>query len=76
MQKRKSDDNPWRAAGLVSAVSADMIVCILLGYVGGSWLSGKMGGQKIYVAVGTVVGLFVGIVSVILLIKYYLKDSK
>jgi uncharacterized protein YqgC (DUF456 family) len=75
MQKHKSNDNPWRAAGLVSAVTADLIVCIMLGYWGGSWLSNRMGDQK-FVAIGTLAGLFVGIVSVVLLIRFYAKDSK
>jgi uncharacterized protein YqgC (DUF456 family) len=75
MQNRNSNDNPWRAAGLVGAVSADLVVCIVLGYLGGSWLSDRMGEQK-YVAIGTLVGLFVGIISVMLLIRFYVKDSK
>lgn len=75
MQKRKSSDNPWRAAGLVGAAGADIAICIMLGYWGGSWLSERTGEEK-YRAIGTLVGLFVGIVSVVLLIGFYVKDSK
>ncbi|MFC3772127.1 AtpZ/AtpI family protein [Paenibacillus sp. GCM10012303] len=76
MQKRKSDNNPWRAVGLAGAVGVDLAVCILLGYLGGKWLSDRVGGQKIYIALGALVGLFVGFASVIVLIRYYLKDTK
>ena len=75
MQKRKPGNNPWRAVGMAGAASADLAICILLGYWGGSWLSGLMDGQKIYVALGALAGLFVGIASVIILIRYYLKDE-
>lgn len=75
MHKRKSNDNPWRAAGLLGAAGVDIALCILLGYWGGSWLSDRTGEQK-YRAIGTLVGLFVGIVSVVFLIRLYVKDSK
>ncbi|WP_158289669.1 AtpZ/AtpI family protein [Paenibacillus flagellatus] len=76
MQNRKSENNPWRAAGMAGAAGVDLAVCILLGYLGGKWLSDRMGGEKIVVAIGALIGLFAGIASVIVLIRYFLKDSK
>ena len=75
MQNHKSNDNPWRAAGLVSAVTADLIVCIMLGYWGGSWLSNRLEDPK-FIAIGTLVGLFIGIVSVVMMIRFYAKEPK
>lgn len=76
MQKRESDNNPWRAAGLAGAVAADLAICIVLGYFGGKWVSVRMDNQPIYIAIGALVGLFVGIFSVIMLIRVFVKDSK
>lgn len=76
MQKRKSENNPWRAMGIAGAFAADLAICILLGYLGGRWLSNRMDGEKIYVALGALLGLIVGIASVIVLIRYYLKDGQ
>jgi hypothetical protein len=76
MTKRNSDNNPWRAIGLAGAVGVDLAVCILLGYWGGRWLSEQMGGARIFVAIGALVGLFVGLASVAFLIRSYLKDTK
>ncbi|TNJ64705.1 AtpZ/AtpI family protein [Paenibacillus hemerocallicola] len=76
MQKRKSENNPWRAAGMAGAVGADLAVCIVLGYFGGKWVSVRMDNQPIYIAIGALVGLFVGIFTVVMLIRFYVKDSK
>ncbi|MEF3305110.1 AtpZ/AtpI family protein [Paenibacillus sp. GYB003] len=76
MQKRNSENNPWRAAGLAGAAAVDLAVCIMLGYFGGKWVSARMDNQSIYIAIGALAGLFVGIFSVVMLIRYYVKDSK
>ena len=76
MQKRDSENNPWRAVGMAGAVGADLAICIVLGYFGGKWFSARMDNESIYIAVGALIGLFVGIFNVIMLIRFYLKDSK
>ncbi|GAA3412906.1 hypothetical protein GCM10020370_66970 [Paenibacillus hodogayensis] len=61
---------------MAGAVGVDLALCIVLGYYAGKWVSVQMDNQPIYIAIGALVGLFVGILSVILLIRYYVKDSK
>ncbi|MFD0871865.1 Putative F0F1-ATPase subunit (ATPase_gene1) [Chlamydia abortus] len=75
MKKPNPNDNPWRAAGMVSAIGADLIVCILLGYFGGSFVSDRFGLSPAWKAGGLIIGLFVGIVSVVFLIKRFLEDT-
>ena len=66
--------NPWKAAGLVSAIGADLVVCILGGYFAGAYLSEKSG-HPIWVAAGVIIGLAIGIASVVFMIKRVLEDS-
>ncbi len=75
MPKRSFENNPWKAAGFAGAVGVDLALCILLGVFGGRWLSERTGGNNLFVALGALVGLFVGIASVILFFRYYLKDA-
>jgi ATP synthase protein I len=69
------DINPWKAAGLVGALGADLVVCILAGYFAGVYLSKWTGGGQGWVAGGVIVGLAVGIISIVFLIKRVLEDS-
>ncbi|GIP40934.1 hypothetical protein J31TS4_42140 [Paenibacillus sp. J31TS4] len=75
MKKSGFDNSPWRAAGLVGAVGIDIVVCMLLGYFAGSWMSGYMGGNKLWIAGGLLAGLFIGILNVIFLIKFFLEET-
>lgn len=76
MKRSKSDSTSlWKAAGLVSALGADLVVCILAGYYAGVYLSKWTGGGRSWVAGGVITGLVVGILSVALLIKRVLEDS-
>lgn len=74
--KPGKNSNPWRAAALVSAIGADMLICILGGYYVGKWMSGRMGGEPIWMAVGTLTGLGFGIVSIVYLIKKFLLEDQ
>jgi len=71
MGKKKSGDNPWRAAALVGAMGADVAVCVTLGY----FLGRLAGGTPVWVAVGTLVGLAVGILTCFIMVKRLLEDS-
>lgn len=68
------DVNPWKAAGLVSAIGADLVVCMLGGYYGGSYIAARTN-QPIWTAAGLMIGLAIGIVTIVLLIKHVLEES-
>ncbi|MFD2672074.1 AtpZ/AtpI family protein [Marinicrinis sediminis] len=65
---------PMKAIGYVSAISADLLVCMAAGYVGGRYISSWLN-QQIWTALGTIAGLLLGIVSVIILIIRFLRDN-
>lgn len=70
MKRPNSNDNPWRAVALTSAIGIDLVVCLAAGYFFGDWLSGTLGGQ-IWLLVGFLLGLVTGIMSIYFMIKRY-----
>jgi ATP synthase protein I len=75
VKKSKMDDNPWKMAGLMGALGTDMVLCLVLGYFGGSFISERMGGHKGWIIAGVMTGLVVGIVSIVLIIKRFMEDT-
>jgi ATP synthase protein I len=75
VKNRRSKDNPWRAVGLVSAIGADLVVCMLGGYFGGSYISRWMGGQPIWIVAGIMAGFLAGVVSIYFLLRFYTEGS-
>lgn len=69
MKDGKKQDNPWKAAALVSALGIDIVFCIFLGY----WI-GSMAGKQ-WSIVGLLIGLAAGLISAILIVKKVLEDS-
>ncbi len=68
-------DNPWRAVALVSAIGADLVVCMLAGYYIGKYASRWAGGEPIWIVVGIMLGFVVGVASIIFLLKRYTGGS-
>ncbi|TVY09285.1 AtpZ/AtpI family protein [Paenibacillus cremeus] len=75
MKSPSSNDNPWRAVALVSAIGADLVVCMLAGFWVGRLVSDWQGGQPIWLVVGIMVGFIVGVLSVILILRKYTGGS-
>ncbi len=57
MNKRNSQDSPWRAAAMVTAIGMDLVVCMLGGYWLGS-RAGRLLGGPIWTVAGIMVGFF------------------
>ncbi|MFK7694810.1 AtpZ/AtpI family protein [Paenibacillus sp. HJGM_3] len=75
MSKPRSQDNPWKAVGLVSAIGVELVVCMLGGYFGGTTLSRWQGGQPIWIVVGIMAGFAVGVAGVFLLLRHFTEGS-
>jgi len=74
MKNPNSNENPWRALALVSAIGADLVVCMIGGFWVGGWLERRLG-SPVWTVAGIVAGLFVGIVSIIFIIRNYTGGS-
>ncbi|QAY67705.1 AtpZ/AtpI family protein [Paenibacillus protaetiae] len=75
MNKKSKRDNPLYAAGLVGALGVEVVVCIFLGYWIGSFAGNRLGGQKEWMVGGILVGLAVGILSAILIVKKVMEET-
>lgn len=75
MRKQKTNDNPWRAVAMLGGVGVDLGVCMIGGYWLGSWFSRSQGGEPIWIVAGMMLGFLVGVASIILIIKSYMKGN-
>ncbi|WP_165921278.1 AtpZ/AtpI family protein [Paenibacillus albiflavus] len=75
MKSPRSDVNLWRAAGLVSALGFDLVLCMGGGYLLGNFASNYFGGSKLWIVAGIVLGLIVGIYSVVLVLRKIMGGS-
>lgn len=75
MNKKNRRDNPLFAAGLVGALGIQVTICILLGYWIGSYFDGRIGTGKGWTIGGILVGLAVGLLSAILLVKKVMEEA-
>lgn len=71
MNKRGNEDNPWRAAGLVGVMGIDIAVCMYLGY----FIADRLAGTRGWLVFGLVVGLAVGILTCVMLLKRVMEDA-
>lgn len=72
----KKDESPWRALALVSAIGIDLAITVLLGVWLGSWLDERMNTDPLFLIIGIFLGLAVGIIVIIRLIKPFTEDNK
>ncbi|BBI36233.1 AtpZ/AtpI family protein [Cohnella abietis] len=74
-QRTPQDDNPWRAAGLVMAIGAELAILIGLGWWLGVMYDDSNGTEYGYLT-GFIVGLIAGIGSAVGLIRKYAGGKK
>jgi uncharacterized protein YneF (UPF0154 family) len=65
--------NPWRMVLLVNLLGIDFVICILAGFYLGSWLQQRTG-QVLWMVAGLLIGIAVGIWTVIILIQRTMED--
>jgi F0F1-type ATP synthase assembly protein I len=75
MKEPQSGDNQWRGFFITSAVGANVVCFLLVGYFIGHFLGKKLGSPIIWTTGGVLIGLGFGIVSVIFLLKKFTEDN-
>lgn len=71
---KQNDQSPWRALVLVTAIGIDLAICVLAGVWAGRWLDERMGSDPLFLIIGIFLGLAVGILVIIRLIKPFTED--
>lgn len=74
MDNKPSGGNPWRVVGLFGAVGVDIAICMFAGYAGGRYVD-RLTDGRIWTAIGVAAGFFMGVASVVLIIKRYVEGS-
>jgi ATP synthase protein I len=72
-QNKKPDENPWRAIGLIGVVGVTLAICVSGGFLLGQYMSGMWGGIFTVLA-GVILGLAVGVMCIIPMIRKYTGD--
>ncbi|MBY0085047.1 AtpZ/AtpI family protein [Brevibacillus brevis] len=65
-------DNPWRAITLVTLIGVDMAVCVISGVLLGKYLDGLFSTNPLFLMVGLLAGLGIGVYSVYRIVRGYL----
>jgi F0F1-type ATP synthase assembly protein I len=71
---RKKSNTTLRAVGIASAIGADLVLCMLLGYLLGTYLQEWLGGNPIWLVVGIMLGFIAGVMGLVWLLRYYMED--
>ncbi|MDF2682136.1 MAG: hypothetical protein K0R47_3326 [Brevibacillus sp.] len=65
-------DNPWRAITLVTLIGVDMAICVIAGVFLGKYLDGLLATNPLFLMIGLLAGLGIGVYSVYRIIRGYL----
>ena len=74
MQTNRNSNSPWRAMGVVGVIGVELAVLLLLGLWLGKKLDMLLQTSPIFLILGMLLGLAIGVWSVIRIIKTYLGD--
>lgn len=65
-------DNPWRAITLVTLIGVDMAICVIAGVYLGKYLDGLFAASPLFLMIGLLAGLGIGVYSVYRIVRGYL----
>lgn len=75
MKMSNRNDRPWRTALSISGAGVLLALYILIGFYVGKWLADALNGSKLWLAAGSIVGLCLGIVNIIYLVKTFMGEQ-
>jgi ATP synthase protein I len=73
IRKKSRNNNPWKMLLIVNLLGIDLVVCILAGFFLGSWLQQRTG-EVLWMVAGLLIGIAIGIWTVIILIQRTMED--
>ncbi|MDF2925851.1 MAG: hypothetical protein K0R57_4765 [Paenibacillaceae bacterium] len=74
MKTSGSKQNPLKYVGFAGAIGMNLVVWIVIGYFGGGAIARRTGLEG-FTAAGTLLGLFIGLASIVLMIKRILEET-
>lgn len=70
-----SSKTAYRAFGLVTAIGADLVGCILGGLYLGKWIDSKVGTTPFLMVLGILLGLAAGIFGIFQMTRVFYKEK-
>ncbi|WP_410770617.1 AtpZ/AtpI family protein [Fontibacillus sp. BL9] len=75
MNNSDKEVKPWIIASYISGAGILLVIYILSGYFLSRWLVHHYGGSAVWIALGTILGLVLGIVNIIVLIYKFMGEQ-
>lgn len=73
--KRPASVSLWRIALYFSGLGCMFAICIVIGYFLGGWIAVRFDLSPVWKGIGSIIGIFVGLVNTFLLVKRFLEDQ-
>ncbi|ACJ35063.1 AtpZ/AtpI family protein [Anoxybacillus flavithermus] len=73
---RRHDRHPFRAIGLMTAISSQLVGSVLVGIFGGRFVDERFGTEPLFLIVGLLLGLAAGIYAMIRLIRSFFSGEE
>ncbi|MRN54244.1 AtpZ/AtpI family protein [Paenibacillus monticola] len=75
MKEQKNMDSLGRAALVLGSAGTLLASYIIMGFFVARWLRDRLAGPDYWLAIGTIAGMVLGIVNVVLLVKKFLGEQ-
>ncbi|WP_342437454.1 AtpZ/AtpI family protein [Paenibacillus sp. FSL L8-0436] len=75
MKEQKDEAGLGRTALVIGSAGTLLAAYIIIGFFAARWLQNQMDGPTSWLAIGTITGMLLGIVNVVLLIKKFLGEQ-
>ncbi|WP_339318541.1 AtpZ/AtpI family protein [Paenibacillus sp. FSL R10-2734] len=75
MKEQNSRDSLLQTALIIGSAGTILAAYIIIGFFAARWLKDLMEGPRYWLAIGTITGMILGIVNVVLLIKKFLGEQ-
>ncbi|MEK5257229.1 MULTISPECIES: AtpZ/AtpI family protein [Paenibacillus] len=75
MKEQNSRDSLLQTALIIGSAGTILAAYIVIGFFAARWLKDLMEGPKYWLAIGTITGMILGIMNVVLLIKKFLGEQ-
>ncbi len=71
---KKNNRHPFRAIGLMSAITSQLVGCTLVGLFGGRWVDRQLDSEPLFLVIGLLLGLAAGVFATLKTIRRFFGE--
>lgn len=75
MKKKEANSSAWRMALAIGGTGFTLIGYIVVGFLLGKWLMHLYEGPRLWIGLGAIIGLLLGIVNIVWLVRKFLGEQ-